>query len=60
MGYDIFEEVDRLLEVVDDAVVSGNFSNLKKQVGDIVEPMKKHGYDSRFFEKCSDAYSEYA
>ncbi|HAE44639.1 MAG TPA: hypothetical protein DCG37_03425 [Lachnospiraceae bacterium] len=50
MGYDIFEEVDRLLEVVDDAVVSGNFSNLKKQVGDIVEPMKKHGYDSRFFE----------
>ena len=50
MGYDIFEEVDRLLEVVDDAVVTGNFSNLKQQVGDIVEPMKQHGYDSRFFE----------
>ena len=50
MGYDIFEEVDRLLEVVDDAVVSGDFTNLKDHVGEIVEPMKKNGYDKRFFE----------
>lgn len=49
MGYDIFEEVDKLLEVVDEAVVSGDFTNLRRNVGNIVEPMKKRGYDSRFF-----------
>ena len=49
MGYDIFDEVDKLLEVVDEAVVSGDFTNLKRNVGNIVEPMKKRGYDSRFF-----------
>ena len=49
MGYDIFEEVDKLLEIVDEAVVSGDFTNLRRNVGNIVEPMKKRGYDSRFF-----------
>lgn len=49
MGNDIFEEVDKLLEIVDEAVVSGDFTNLRRNVGNIVEPMKKRGYDSRFF-----------
>ncbi|MDO4803892.1 MAG: 5-bromo-4-chloroindolyl phosphate hydrolysis family protein [Lachnospiraceae bacterium] len=50
MGYDIFEEVDKLLEVVDNAVMTGDYSNLKNHVGEIVEPMKKRGYDDRFFD----------
>lgn len=50
MGYDILEEVDKLASVVDNAVKTGDYSDLKKNVGEIVEPMKRHGYDNRFFD----------